>query len=224
MCLSSDTHYRIVFRGTRYPRTIGDSRAVLHHRHCAHKLASGSGGCPDRRTDGRHASEPDSHLCCGISPDHICRQPFRVLGTEASFGTDSVCRKILYRLVRKSVHGIDDGYYCRTVHRTFVLGLLTWVAGMASPWLGFIVFFTLSLGLGLPLFFLAVFSGNIEKLPRSGEWMLWVRKVMGCVLLLMADSTNADQPGWTPSESVVNNAFDGVFRQARGRIMVATFA
>ncbi len=68
----------------------------------------------------------------------------------------------------------------------FVLGLLTWVASMGSPWLGFLVFFTLSLGLGLPLFFLAIFSGSLEKLPRSGEWMLWVRKLMGWVLVGMA--------------------------------------
>ena len=44
------------------------------------------------------------------------------------------------------------------------------------------------------------------------------------VLLLMGDSTNADQPGWTPSESVIDAAFDSVFRQAKGRIMIATFA
>jgi ribonuclease J len=44
------------------------------------------------------------------------------------------------------------------------------------------------------------------------------------VLMLMGDSTNADQPGWTPSESVIEQAFDNVFRQAKGRIMVATFA
>ena len=68
----------------------------------------------------------------------------------------------------------------------FVLGLLTWVASMGSPWLGFIVFFTLSLGLGLPLFILAMFSGKLEKLPRSGEWMLWVRKLMGWALVGMA--------------------------------------
>lgn len=68
----------------------------------------------------------------------------------------------------------------------FVLGLLTWVASMGSPWLGFLIFFTLSLGLGLPLFLLAMFSGKIEKLPRSGEWMLWVRKLMGWVLVGMA--------------------------------------
>ena len=44
------------------------------------------------------------------------------------------------------------------------------------------------------------------------------------VLLLMADSTNADKAGWTPSESVIDPAFDRVFRDAKGRILVATFA
>jgi thiol:disulfide interchange protein DsbD len=68
----------------------------------------------------------------------------------------------------------------------FVLGLLTWVASMGSPWLGFLIFFTLSLGLGLPLFFLAMFSGQLKKLPRSGGWMIWVRKLMGWVLVAMA--------------------------------------
>jgi thiol:disulfide interchange protein DsbD len=68
----------------------------------------------------------------------------------------------------------------------FVLGLLTWVASMGSPWLGFIVFFTLSIGLGLPLFMLAIFSGQLQRLPRSGGWMLWVRKLMGWVLVGMA--------------------------------------
>ncbi len=68
----------------------------------------------------------------------------------------------------------------------FVIGLLTWVASLGSPWLGFIIFFTLSLGLGLPIFFLALFSGSISKLPRSGEWLLWVRKLMGWVLIGMA--------------------------------------
>ncbi|MBC8170967.1 MAG: ribonuclease J, partial [Anaerolineae bacterium] len=44
------------------------------------------------------------------------------------------------------------------------------------------------------------------------------------VLMLMADSTNADRSGWTPSEAVIDGAFDTVFRQAKGRIIVATFA
>lgn len=44
------------------------------------------------------------------------------------------------------------------------------------------------------------------------------------VLALLSDSTNADKPGWTPSESVIDEAFDRVFQQAPGRILVATFA
>ena len=67
-----------------------------------------------------------------------------------------------------------------------MLGLLTWVASLGSAWLGFVVFFTLSIGLGLPLFVLALFSGQLQRLPRSGEWMLWVRKLMGWVLVGMA--------------------------------------
>jgi ribonuclease J len=44
------------------------------------------------------------------------------------------------------------------------------------------------------------------------------------VLALLADSTNADRPGWTRSETVVGEAFDKLFREAEGRIIVATFA
>jgi len=82
--------------------------------------------------------------------------------------------------------GITLGVVAAPCIGPFVLGLLTWVASLGDPLLGFLIFFTLSLGLGLPLFVLAVFSGHLEKLPRSGEWMLWVRKLMGWVLVGMA--------------------------------------
>ncbi len=44
------------------------------------------------------------------------------------------------------------------------------------------------------------------------------------VLVLLADSTNAERPGFTPSERVIDEAFDQAFREARGRVIVATFA
>jgi ribonuclease J len=44
------------------------------------------------------------------------------------------------------------------------------------------------------------------------------------VLALLSDSTNADKPGWTPSERVIEPAFEHIFRTAPGRIIVATFA
>ncbi len=44
------------------------------------------------------------------------------------------------------------------------------------------------------------------------------------VLLLMSDSTNAETPGYTPSETKLARIFESVFSRARGRIIVATFA
>lgn len=44
------------------------------------------------------------------------------------------------------------------------------------------------------------------------------------VLALLADSTNADRPGWTLSERVIDPAFFDVFHNAKGRIIIASFA
>jgi ribonuclease J len=44
------------------------------------------------------------------------------------------------------------------------------------------------------------------------------------VLALFGDSTNSERPGWTPSERVVDSAFENVFHQAKGRIIIASFA
>ena len=44
------------------------------------------------------------------------------------------------------------------------------------------------------------------------------------VLCLMADSTNAEREGWTPSETVITEALDEVFSEAPGRIIIASFA
>jgi ribonuclease J len=44
------------------------------------------------------------------------------------------------------------------------------------------------------------------------------------VHVLLADSTGVERPGYTPSESTVGRAFDEIFRNAPGRVIVATFA
>ncbi len=44
------------------------------------------------------------------------------------------------------------------------------------------------------------------------------------VLVLLADSTNADRPGFTPSERTVGETLDKIIANAPGRVIVATFA
>ena len=62
-------------------------------------------------------------------------------------------------------------------------------------------------------------SGGMMDLARLGE--------MGKegVLALLADSTNAERSGYTPSESTVGQSFETIFRKAEDkRIIVATFS
>lgn len=44
------------------------------------------------------------------------------------------------------------------------------------------------------------------------------------VLLLMADSTNAERKGFTMSEKTVGSTFDDIFSRTKGRLIVATFS
>jgi thiol:disulfide interchange protein DsbD len=82
--------------------------------------------------------------------------------------------------------GLTVGIVAAPCIGPFVLGLLTFVGEQHSLVLGFSLFFVLALGLGLPFVALAVASGNITRLPKSGEWMEWVRRLFGLVLLAMA--------------------------------------
>ncbi len=84
------------------------------------------------------------------------------------------------------IMGLTVGIVAAPCIGPFVLGLLTYVGDRGSVVLGFSLFFVLALGLGLPFIFLGIFSGSLSRLPRSGVWMVWVRKIFGFILLAMA--------------------------------------
>lgn len=44
------------------------------------------------------------------------------------------------------------------------------------------------------------------------------------VLMMMADSTNVERPGYTESESMVGGSLEEIFHEATGRIIVSTFS
>lgn len=56
---------------------------------------------------------------------------------------------------------------------------------------------------------------QFERLARAGD---------EGVRLLLADSTNAERPGFTPSERMVGQALERIIRHAEGRVLVASFA
>jgi len=64
--------------------------------------------------------------------------------------------------------------------------LLVYVAGTGNAPLGTGLLFVFGLGMGAPLIAIGTFSGAMKKLPRSGPWMVEVRKLFGVVLVAFA--------------------------------------
>ncbi len=67
-----------------------------------------------------------------------------------------------------------------------VAALLLYVGAQQSVALGFALFFTLGLGLGLPYVGLALVAGRLRRLPRGGAWLGWMEWLFGFLLLGMA--------------------------------------
>jgi len=89
-------------------------------------------------------------------------------------------------MVGSLLMGLTVGIIAAPCIGPFVLSLLIFVGDLGNPFMGFLFFFVLSLGLGLPFLILGTFSGLMQKLPRSGQWMVWVRYIFGFILVGMA--------------------------------------
>lgn len=64
-----------------------------------------------------------------------------------------------------------------------IIALLAFVGSQGDPIFGFFTLSIMSLGLGIPYLILGTFSGLLNKLPKSGTWMSWVKKVFGVILI-----------------------------------------
>lgn len=68
---------------------------------------------------------------------------------------------------------------------------------------------------------------KVDHTPVDGEYFDFHRLAQlgeEGVLCLLSDSTNSEVPGFTPSEMSVYPGLDRAFQQAKGRLMVTTFA
>jgi len=65
--------------------------------------------------------------------------------------------------------------------------VLTFVSTTGSAALGFLYLFVFSIGLTALLIAVGLFSGSLAALPRAGRWTVWIKRVGGALLLLMAE-------------------------------------
>ncbi len=64
--------------------------------------------------------------------------------------------------------------------------ILTWVGSTHNLILGPIFLFSFALGMGSILVLIGTFSSFLYRLPRSGGWMIVIKKVMGYMMVIMA--------------------------------------
>lgn len=65
--------------------------------------------------------------------------------------------------------------------------VLTWVAATQAGLMGFVYLFVFSMGMTALIIAVGVFSGTLAVLPRSGTWMVWVKRVAALIMIGMAE-------------------------------------
>ena len=65
--------------------------------------------------------------------------------------------------------------------------VLTFVASTGSAALGFLYLFVFSIGMTALLVLVGLFSGTLSVLPRSGTWLIWMKRIAGLIMLGMAE-------------------------------------
>ena len=65
--------------------------------------------------------------------------------------------------------------------------VLTWVAAANAGLMGFVYLFVFSLGMTALLVVVGLFSGSLAMLPKSGKWMVWIKRFAAVVMFAMAE-------------------------------------
>ncbi|MEO5617432.1 MAG: cytochrome c biogenesis protein CcdA [Candidatus Eisenbacteria bacterium] len=119
--------------------------------------------------------------------------------------------------------GLGVGVIAAPCIGPFVVAVLALIAQRQDPLFGFQTMFTLSLGLGIPYLVLGTFSNLLQKLPRSGDWMVWVKGVFGVILVgvgafyIMLALAPRLAPSVVPVVMVLGGIYLGWFERTRGR-------
>jgi thiol:disulfide interchange protein DsbD len=85
------------------------------------------------------------------------------------------------------VMGAMSGLVAAPCGAPVMAAILTWVGSQGSPALGFVYLLVFSLGMCTLLVAVGLSSGALARLPRAGQWMNWVKKGFGIVMLAVAE-------------------------------------
>ena len=65
--------------------------------------------------------------------------------------------------------------------------VLTWVAATGAGLMGFLYLFVFSLGMTALLIAVGMSTGFATRLPSSGNWMIWVKRIAAVIMIAMAE-------------------------------------
>ncbi len=83
--------------------------------------------------------------------------------------------------------GAGSGLVVAPCSAPVMAAVLTWVATTRSAVLGFLYLFVFSLGMTAVLVAVGLSSSLIARLPRSGPWMVTVRRVLAAAMIVLAE-------------------------------------
>jgi cytochrome c-type biogenesis protein len=85
------------------------------------------------------------------------------------------------------IMGAVSGLVAAPCGAPVMAAVLTWVTTTKSGLLGFVYLFSFSVGMCALLVVVGASSGALARLPRSGNWMAWVKRGFGFLMLGVAE-------------------------------------
>ncbi len=108
------------------------------------------------------------------------RAPGRIVAWASGLAADSLGGVLLL--------GATAGLVAAPCGAPAFAAVLGWVAQSHQNALwGFVCLFVFALGMSTVLAAVGLMAGNVARLPRSGAWMLWIKRIAAVILLLMAE-------------------------------------
>ncbi len=108
------------------------------------------------------------------------RMPNAILARASAAGTAG-------RVSGAFTMGAMSGLVAAPCSAPVMAAVLTWVSSTKSAGLGFLYLFVFSLGMCTLLVAVGLSSGALARLPRAGQWMVWVKRVFALVMIAVAE-------------------------------------